>query len=329
MTRARNFANHPATVTAAGRGRSSTFVAAVRSRATLASLIDTLRETSIDVALHLLSAPGGVTTRDAEQLARGGQRVAVVEAGASIETLTSADYVVLLPEDLALSACALRHVDAALRKEPCDWLYTDEERLLPDGHSRTPVLKGGFSPELALTDDFATGLAVVRTRLLRGATSAAVTTRAGLHEVFLRLIEDSSVRVRHLPEVCAVQSHAAETSCRTLTTTAAAIERRRLAANAVVRTDHRCSRVSVAWRRTPYAPITIVIPTRDRLDLLRPCLDSLARTVAPSLTRLLILDDESEDPETRDYLASVTKHVSLPSRVLRVRRPGAASAIRR
>lgn len=74
-----------------------------------------------------------------------------------------------------------------------------------------------------------------------------------------------------------------------------------------------------AVRAAPPSPrsaarASIVVPTRDRLDLLRPCLESVARS-AGQPHEVLIVDNESREPETLRYLESAPASV--------VRAPGA------
>ena len=60
---------------------------------------------------------------------------------------------------------------------------------------------------------------------------------------------------------------------------------------------------SVRVRRgRPKAKVSIVIPTRDRADLLRPCLESLKRTMALKDNELIIVDNNSSDPDALDCL---------------------------
>ena len=50
------------------------------------------------------------------------------------------------------------------------------------------------------------------------------------------------------------------------------------------------------------AHVTVVIPTRDRLDLLAPCVDSLYETNTESCFDVIVVDNGSRLPETRDWL---------------------------
>lgn len=60
-------------------------------------------------------------------------------------------------------------------------------------------------------------------------------------------------------------------------------------------------------RPRPEGEVSIIIPTRDRLDLLRPCVESIrARTSHPD-HRIVIVDNGSRDAETLDYLGGLSR----------------------
>ena len=65
--------------------------------------------------------------------------------------------------------------------------------------------------------------------------------------------------------------------------------------------------------RLPAKPLTllsqlpsmsVIIPTRNRVDLLRTCIEGLARTHYPDL-EVIVADNDSDDPETLAYLAQL------------------------
>ena len=66
---------------------------------------------------------------------------------------------------------------------------------------------------------------------------------------------------------------------------------------------------------------TIIIPTRDRLDLLRDCLTSIQPAAARSGADILIVDNDSTDRTTLDYLAKIAKSTSKGTKVVRVPGP--------
>jgi GT2 family glycosyltransferase len=63
---------------------------------------------------------------------------------------------------------------------------------------------------------------------------------------------------------------------------------------------------------------TIIIPTRNRKNLLRTCLDSIQPAVERTQAQVLVVDNDSADPDTLDYLAEIKRRGAM---VLRV--PGA------
>ena len=63
-----------------------------------------------------------------------------------------------------------------------------------------------------------------------------------------------------------------------------------------------CARV----RRAPArGRVSLLIPTRDRVDLLRPCVESLRRTLDLDDHEVIVIDNDTSDPETLDYLRDI------------------------
>ena len=60
-------------------------------------------------------------------------------------------------------------------------------------------------------------------------------------------------------------------------------------------------------RAAPAASACLIIPTRDGLDLLKPCIDSLLDRRADNATpfEILVIDHESREPATQAYLAAL------------------------
>jgi len=82
----------------------------------------------------------------------------------------------------------------------------------------------------------------------------------------------------------------------------------------------------VSWPLPAELPlVSVIVPTRDRLELLRPCIDSLLSTTSYSPFEVLIVDNGSNEQATLDYLESVAQHRAV--RVLRYDLPYNFSAI--
>lgn len=67
-------------------------------------------------------------------------------------------------------------------------------------------------------------------------------------------------------------------------------------------------------------PIMVIIATRDGVELLRPCVDTLLATAAqPALVELVVIDNGSKDADTLSYLDTLSH--SGKARVLRIDEP--------
>ena len=53
----------------------------------------------------------------------------------------------------------------------------------------------------------------------------------------------------------------------------------------------------------PGGPVLVVIPTKNRVDLLSRCVDSILATTQPGDVEILVVDHQSDDPETLAWLA--------------------------
>jgi O-antigen biosynthesis protein len=71
-------------------------------------------------------------------------------------------------------------------------------------------------------------------------------------------------------------------------------------------------------RLQPDGHTTIVIPTRNRVNLLKRCLESIAPAVEKAAADVLVIDNDSSDPETCDFLQNIADD---HTRVLRVEGP--------
>src|SRR5262249_43142035 len=61
--------------------------------------------------------------------------------------------------------------------------------------------------------------------------------------------------------------------------------------------------------------VSIIIPTRDRRELLEACVDSLQPALRKRDCELIVVDNDSSDPATLDYLSAIDGRVA---RVLRL-----------
>jgi GT2 family glycosyltransferase len=134
------------------------------------------------------------------------------------------------------------------------------------------------------------------------------------HDAYLRLNETDAV-FRHVnlvlpaarPDIAFERSHIDADTCRV---TEAALARRGWAGSVEPGRVAGLSnwRVDVA---SPAPSIDIIIPTRDRIDLVRNCIQALENRTTYSNWNVILLDNDSIEPESLEYFAN-TKYQVVP-----------------
>ncbi|MDV2987952.1 UNVERIFIED_CONTAM: glycosyltransferase family 2 protein [Methylobacteriaceae bacterium AG10] len=228
-------------------------------------------------------------------------------------SLAGGAYAAFLDHDDLLSENALFEVAAALRADPAlELIYSDEDKVEGRGRRFEPHFKPGYDRELLWAQNYVNHLCVVRTATLRRLGGL----RPGFegsqdHDLLLRLTEGlDAARVRHIPKVLYHWRAAAGSGTFSDRALARAEEARlRALAEVAARKGARAERGPEGFNRLvrplPEPPplVSVVIPTRDRAELLGVVLDGLfARTDYPALD-VIVVDNGSTEPATRDLFA--------------------------
>jgi glycosyltransferase involved in cell wall biosynthesis len=249
------------------------------------------------------------------------------------------DLLTLLPGHSRLSPDALLEVAERFAAAPALQLaYTDEDRIDDDGRRSDPDFKPEWSPALALSGLFPGHLSVVRrARFLEIGAFREGFAGIPWHDLLLRLGDRlAPAEVAHIPLVCHhawagapretdLADPSYEQARQSLGETAA---RRGWAAQPFLpEAGHhrraRCHQLRWGPAALERLPVTIVIPTRDRLHLLQECVERLEETVDWRHAKLVIVDDHSRDADAVRYLARIQRRADLRCAVARL--PDAAA----
>lgn len=228
--------------------------------------------------------------------------------------LATGEWVALLDHDDLLKPHALAEVARVLIDDPTlDLVYTDEDKMDEQGRLTEPFFKPAWSPEHLTSRNYVTHLSVLRTSLVRDLGGL----RSGFdgsqdHDLVLR-VADVTDRVAHIAEplytwrqvpgstaaVVDAKPYAFASSKRAL---AESLDRRGYTGEALdglLASTYRL-RYDVVGR----PKVTVLIPTRNGVDLMRRCVDSVRERSTWDSYELLVVDNQSDDPETLAYLAS-------------------------
>lgn len=233
--------------------------------------------------------------------------------------LATGDYITLLDHDDELHPQAVAMISEALRQNP-QWrmIYSDEDKIDAEGRRYDPYFKPDWNPDLLCGHNCVSHLGVYS----RALVNALGGFREGLEgsqdwDLALRCSERLHPdQIGHIPMVL-YHWRAIEGS------TAQGVDQKSYAHAAGLRAlrDH-FSRLGQAVEvrqiegmlgafrvrhplPEPVPRISIIVPTRDRVDLLRQCVESiLERTTYPNY-EIVVVDNQSVEPASTAYLASL------------------------
>lgn len=257
-----------------------------------------------------------------ERYARDDSRIKVVfcEKNAHISAasnraleLVTGEWVALLDHDDLLTEHALFWVLDAINHEPdVQLIYSDEDKIDDAGKRFSPYLKCDWNVDLFYSHNLITHLGVYRADLLTSIGGFRVGFEGAQdYDLVLRCIECIESRhIHHIPRVLyhwrthagsTAQSNDAKPYARMAGERALNehFQRRKIKATAEL-VGHGYRVRYVLPDRQPM--VSLVIPTRNGLQLIRRCVKSLIDKTTYQNYEILIVDNGSDDPETLQYL---------------------------
>jgi O-antigen biosynthesis protein len=236
-------------------------------------------------------------------------------------SLATGEFVGLLDHDDELTPDALFEVVKLLQEHPdADLIYSDEDKVDEAGSRFDPHFKPDWSPDLLLSCNYISHLGVYRRSIL-GEIGGFRKGFEGSqdHDLALRFTERTD-KVHHVPKVlyhwrAVTGSTAASSGGKSYThergrrAIAEALQRRGM--EGTVEDGFAPNRFRAKLKIQGKPKVSIIIPTRDNASLLRRCIESIERLTTYRNYKILIVDNDSVDPDTVEYLAST------PHRVIR------------
>jgi GT2 family glycosyltransferase len=246
----------------------------------------------------------------------------IVAASNDALAMARGEFVVLLDHDDELSPDALAEVDAVIDREPLvDYVYSDEDKITPEGEHYDEFRKPRWSPERLRAQNYCSHVSVIRTALV----DAVGRFREGFdgsqdHDLVLRVTERTR-RIAHIPKVLyhwraipgSAAVHPGEKPHAFLTGLRAVREHlARTGIEAAVGEvpGHSLIRVQRTLRSRP--EVAIVIPTRGTrrrvfgvdVCLVEHCVDAIWRNSTYDRYRIVVVADAPTPVEVLDRLTA-------------------------
>lgn len=237
----------------------------------------------------------------------------ICHASNSALELCTGTFTALLDHDDELHPHALLRVAEEIIAHPdANLIFSDEDKIDTLGIRSDPFFKPGRNLELLLFENFICHLGVYRTNLIKNVGGF----RPGFEgaqdwDLALRVITAiPAATIHHIPQVLyhwrtLDTSTAAQQTAKPYASEAGARAVRDhlqvVAPDATLSTTVQDT-LRVRWPVPASSPkVSIIIPTRDRVDLLRVAIDTLSSKTSYPNYELIIVDHASEQPETFAY----------------------------
>jgi glycosyltransferase involved in cell wall biosynthesis len=239
----------------------------------------------------------------------------IVEASNSALKLVSGKWIALMDHDDLISEHALFWIADCINRNPdAQLIYSDEDKIDENGVRSAPYFKSDWNIDLFYSQNMFSHLGVLRTDLVTSVGGF----RSGMQgsqdwDLVLRCVERvQSSQVLHVPRVLYHwRIHADSTAHSPDAKPYAAIAGEKAINDHLEREglNGRAEYIGTGYRVRYALPanlplVSLIIPTRNGLELLRQCVDSILARTSYDNYEITIVDNGSDDRGTLDYFES-------------------------
>ena len=205
-----------------------------------------------------------------------------------------------------IAAVAVAHAGAVV-------IYFDDDVTDAEGNRRAPRFKPGWSPDYFLAAPYI-GAALIRSDALDAIGALNAEADAGALDAAILALAAAHPRgaIVRVPEVLIHRDDASADDTAEAHTSAYQARRAHLARHepdAELRPLDGAPHLFRVVRPLPAPPplVSIIVPTRDGLELLAPCLEGVLHRTRYPAVEVIVADNGSEQPATRAYLEKLKR----------------------
>lgn len=229
-------------------------------------------------------------------------------------------YTTFLDHDDVLEPDAIHSLSQAALETGADLIYSDEaltsESITDIVHV---VARPAFSYDYYLSHPYFVHMICVNTELAQRVNGWDEDLSISADVDFVLRILEKARKIAHVPKVLyRWRTHATSTghlkAAEVMETMLGSLGRhlQRQGLNATPAAGLHHNNFRIDWTDDG-GEVMIVIPTKNRVDLLKPCIDSIEKTCGKENIRIVVIDHASDDLKTRRYLRQIqARHTVMP-----------------
>jgi GT2 family glycosyltransferase len=232
-------------------------------------------------------------------------------------SLATGEFAAFLDHDDKLAPLALYRIVEDLNKDnTSDFFYSDEDKINEEGQRSLPFFKPDWSPTLFYAQNYITHLACIRIKFLQQVNGFT----EGLHgsqdyDLFLNILA-AGAKIKHLPFILYHwRLHKESTSMESSSKPYAHIAGKQALENYLSKKyPFHYSKVDDGKYTFTYMPryhfntgnkISVIIPTKDNIEYLKPCIESIIIKSTWKNYEIIILNNNSEEEKSFSYFREI------------------------
>jgi glycosyltransferase involved in cell wall biosynthesis len=247
----------------------------------------------------------------------------ISEASNTALEIATGEFIVLVDHDDEIPPHTLYMVALEINRNPdVNIIYSDEDKIDENGNRFDPYFKPDFNYLLFLGQNMISHLGVYRTSLVKKVGGF----RKGFEgaqdwDLALRIVEIvPEYTIRHIPFILYHWRVWERSTASGIQTKPYVREAQYKAVNEHLKRRNIEADLldvnGVFWRvkfllKNHSKKVSIIIPTKNRLELLSRCIESILEKTSYKNFEIVIVDNGSDDNETLEYLNKISKHTQI------------------
>jgi len=243
--------------------------------------------------------------------------------------ISTGEYIALLDNDDEITKDALFEVVKAINEKDLDLIYSDEDKVDRYGNKTKPFFKPDWSPDLLRSQNYICHFTVIKKTILDSVKGF----RKGFegaqdHDLFLRISEKTN-KIHHIPKVLySWREIETSTACNSLSKPYAqaaglnAVDehlKRVFGTGAYANESEYLFLYDTRFSLNKEPLVSIIIPTKDEINYLKNCVESILTKSTYTKYEIIILDNNSKRSKTKSWLKEMNKYSNI--RVIAARYP--------